>query len=53
MTNPLQFLNSDLEDLETILKLAEVTEDDIDEAITKYNEDNPETAGILEAEIKE
>ena len=53
MINPFQFLNSDLEDLETILKLAEVTEDDIDETVKKYNEDNPETAGILEAEIKE
>ena len=51
--NPLRFKNVDLEDLESILELADVTEDDIDKAIEDFNKKNPDNVGILEAEVKE
>jgi len=51
--NPLRFRNDDLVDLESILKLAEVTEDDLSKAIDVFNKNNPEMSGILEAEVKE
>ena len=51
--NPLRFTNVDLEDLESILELAEVTENDLDKAIEDFNKNNPDTAGILESEVKE